>query len=272
MPEYNSAHRRRLEEERLRRQQLVWQRMRAVKDKRCYQSSGNSFFNTDFSEWRMRRITPFALLIHACTVILLISWFVTNRTYEVDKVATNNKSNLLKFDIESANRLYLFNITQAFPAGTNPLYSELEIEILDSELDHIYSVYKDLWQERHSNGDGGWCIYKDLSLEFELVLPEAGTYYIRPISHNNNKSPIRASIHKVLIGGIYMPYYAILFGAASLILLFGNSTWGSPSEMMAVLPKLRSWKDNNSFKLFALACFLIVSMCCITAIPHYGYA
>jgi hypothetical protein len=259
---------------RLEQQQLAFKALQKKRAAGNYgrNNSSDSFLFSGFTEWRMRRMASFAILIHAFAILFLVSWFFTIRSSEVATVAVDfNKAGMAKIDIPESNALYKFDVSQDF-AGTAPLYSELEIEILDKNWDHVYSVYHDLWQESHPNGERGNSIYSDLEMNFEIVLPEAGEYYIRPISHNGNLGQVRAKVFKTFIGGIYMPYYAIFFGVLSLLLLLGSQKWGSPSMMYNMLPKLRSWKDNSLFKIAALFCIILFIGSWAAAIFHYGYA
>lgn len=273
MAHYSGSQRARLEQEQRRRQFIERERKKASEKIGRSNSSDDSFSFFEFSEWRMRRMAPFALLIHAFSILFLVSWFITGRSYEVSTVSTDfGERAMAKIDIPSANAVYQFEVFQAFPVAEAPLYSELEIEILDKNWDHVYSVYKSLWQEKHPNGEGGRSIYSDLKMEFEIELPEAGAYYIRPISHNGNNNLVKTKVKKTFIGGIYFPYYGIFFGVLSILLIVGSQKWGTPSMMYGVLPKLRSWKDNRFFKLGAVFCILLFIGSWAAAIAHYGYA
>ncbi len=262
------------ERARLAQRQRAYKALQEKRASGAYGSSNYSFFSS-FTEWRMRRIAPFAMLVHAFAILFLISWFITSRSHEVATVAVNYSEvgmGMAKIEIPESNVLYRFEINQDLPGGKAPLYSELEIEILDENWDHVYSVYKNLWQEWHPNGEGRRSIYRDSKMEFEIELPKAGAYYIRPISHNGNNSRVRTEVLQIFIGGIYLPYYGMFFGALSVLLLLGSQVWGTPSMMYGVLPKLRSWMDNSLFKLAAFFCIVLFIGSWVAAFAHYGYA
>ena len=269
MAQYGGTDRARLEQER--RQREFRERMRNPQQRE--QMLQNDSYAFEFSEWLMRRLTPFALLIYAATILFLLSWFFTSSTSLVENgSAYFHKGEVISFEAPTGGAIYHFDLKQDFSAGKSPLYSELEIEIIDANLDHIYTVYKDLWLESHPNGEGGIGVYKDLAIRFDVELPEAGIYYLRGISHNNNEALISGNIFKKTAGSLYFGFYALIFGILSLILMLGFQKWGSPVMMIEVWPKLMSWKENTGFlRATTLVIFLFIGTW-IISITHYGYA
>ena len=149
----------------------------------------DNFF--EFSEWAMRRVAPIAMVIYAFTILFIVTWFIGKIDLRVGYFGISPSENQLGvIDIPEDNGIYTFELTQNFPRHSAPLYSELEIEVLNEDYDHAYSVYKDLWQEIHPNDRGTSSIYRDLKIYFELNIKKAGKYYLRGISYNNNDAQI----------------------------------------------------------------------------------
>lgn len=269
MAQYGGSGRARLEQER--RQREFRERMRNPQQRE--QMLNNNSYSVEYSEWLMRRLAPFAMLIYAATILFLLSWFITSNTSLVTNgSAYFHKGQVISFETPTGGAIYHFDLKQDFSGSKPPLYSELEIEIIDANLDHVYTVYKDLWLESHPNGEGGIGVYKDLNISFDVELPEAGIYYIRGISHNNNEALVSGNIFKKTAGSMYFGFYSLLFGILSLILIIGYQKWGSPILMIEILPKLRSWKENTGFlRTATLVIFLFIGTW-IISITHYGYA
>jgi hypothetical protein len=226
-----------------------------------------------YSEFRMRRLAPFALLFHFFSILFFISWIVSNSKTEVDRFAIGMEtSHMTKIKVPEDKTLYWFDLTQSFSSEQPPLYSELEAEILDENYDHVYSVYKDLWQERHSNGEGGSQLYWDTRVQFEVELPKAGEYYVRIFSYNKNYGSVMGTVATHNSGGLYFGFFAILFGTISVIFFFGAEAWGSPFTMIRVLPKIKDIRKNRLFFIFLVTFCVIYSVSLIIAITHYGYA
>ena len=269
MAQYSGSQKARLEQQRRQRQFYERQREKAANKKGKKKNNDDTYFFFEYSEWRMRRLAPFALLIHSLTILFLLSWFISARSYEVSNFHFNG---IGEVEIPADNGLYKFNIKQNLPTDKAPLYSELEIEILDENFDHVYSVYKDLWQELYQDENYRTKLYSDLNVEFKLELQKAGIYHIRTISHNNNYGLFTANVSKMVFGGMYFPFYSILFGVLSVLLFFASPNLGSPSDMLAVLPKLRSWKQNRAFH-YALGVALVLFIgCWVAAFNNYGFA
>lgn len=278
MTQYGGSDRARQEQER--RQREFRERMRNPLQRQAMQNNNNSEseYYFEYSEWLMRRIAPFALLIHVATILFLISWFIVAQTSSVSSTLTSknsvyfHKGEMIEFEAPKGGAIYNIAVQQDFPFDKAPLYSEFEVEIVDANYDHVYTVYKDFWQESHPNGDGGTNIYHDSALSFDLELEKAGTYYIRGISHNNNEGLVSAKVSKKVSGTLYFRFYSYLFGILSLLLLIGFMKWGSPSMMYHALPKLRSWKENTGFLRAATLVILLFFGTWFISLTHYGYA
>jgi hypothetical protein len=226
-----------------------------------------------YSEFRMRRLAPFALLFHFFSILFFISWIVSNSKTVVDRFAIGMEtSHMTKIAVPEDKALYWFDLTQNFSNAQPPIYSELEVEILDENYDHVYSVYKDLWQERHSDGEGGSQVYSDTRIQFEVELPKAGDYYVRIFSYNKNYGSIIGTISKHNSGGLYFGFFAILFGTISVIFFFGAEAWGSPFTMYRALSKIKNIRKNRLFFIFLTTFCVIYVISLIVAITHYGYA
>lgn len=235
--------------------------------------SGTPSYKKVYSEFRMRRLAPFAVLFHFFSILFFISWIVSNSKTEVDRFAIGMETNhMTKIKVPEDKTLYWFDLTQNFSSTPVPLYSELEVEILDENYDHVYSVYKDLWQERHSDGEGGSQVYSDTRIQFEVELPKAGEYYVRIFSYNKNYGSIIGTVAKHNSGGLYFGFFAILFGTISVIFIFGAESWGSPFTMIGALSKIKDIRKNRLFLIFFVTFCVIYSASLIIAITHYGYA
>ncbi len=269
MAQYLGSDRARLEQKI--RQREFRERIRNPQERE--QMMNNSSYSVEYSEWLMRRLAPFAVLIYAATILFLLSWFITTNTSLITNGSANfRKGQVISFETPTGGAIYHFELKQDFSGSKSPLYSELEIEIIDANLDHVYTVYKDLWLESHPNGEGGIGVYKDFDITFDVELPEAGTYYLRGISHNNNETLVSGSIFKKTAGSMYFGFYSLIFGILSLILIIGSQKWGSPILMIEILPKLRSWRENYLFlRAATLVIFLFIGTW-IISITHYGYA
>ncbi len=272
MTQYNGSERARREKE-LRQRQFATRQQNKNSVKSARNNSNNDSISIlEFSEWRMRRIAPIAMIIFTFTILFFISWIVTTGKDKITSTSMNfNGNSIGKIEVFNDEGLYRFESYQVFSAGVAPLYSELEIEILDENWDHVYSFYKDLWQERYSNGEGGNPIYHDREMAFEVELPKAGIYYIRPISHNNNLGDVNLTVYSRSGGSMYFSYYSIIFGALSAILILGSGAWGNPFDMYYALPKIMNWKRNKLFKRIALTCIIIFAGTWFAAVTHYGY-
>jgi len=274
MTQYAGSNKARQEQIRRRQQfygNLNKQAQRNYKKKPYYESS--SFAGFDYHIWRVRRVAPFALILHAFTLLCFIGWLVFSIQPKIGNTTIYPVSGQVgSFEATQGGAIYAFTARQTFPKYDAPLYSELELEIIDAEYGHVYSVYKDLWQERHPNGEGGRSIYRDLTMSFEVELPKSGTYYIRAIPYNNNEGKVDVSIRKRMSGNIYFKYYAISSGIISFILLLGGGAWGSPSEMLQEFQKKKLYKKNVVFERTAAIAIVLFVGILIINITHHGYA
>lgn len=273
MAHYQGSNKARLEQIR-RRKQFYQNAQKPTRDReRVYRGDVRFFLGMEYNEWRVRRLAPFALLIHALSVSCLLGLIIFSGKTKVDKTSfAIEKGEVGSFEVSNAGSIYSFEVSQAFPSNQAPLYSELEIEIVDENMNHMYSFYKDLWQEKHPNGEGGTGIYRDLKMTFEVELPKAGIYYLRGIPYNNNEGVISARVYEKFTGNIYFQYYAIVFGVISILLLVGSGAWGNPGEMIEALKRGRSIKHNKPFKYAVVIAGLIVVGTIVINLTHYGYA
>lgn len=255
-----------------RQEQAARRRMYHERLKKTRNSGAYSRINASaFSEWRMRRLAPFVVVINVALLLFALSWLFAQRESKISVSSIKPHENqLAKFEAGRANYIYKFNISQALTPNVSPVYSELEIEILDENYLHVYSVYKDLWQERYLNDEGRNQLYSDKKMEFEVELPKKGTYYIRPIT--GNESEIGIQVYQKPLGELYFFYYMILFFVLSVIILFGGGFWGMPPNMYKSLKKIRNIKKNKAFLYFTAGVILLFVSAWFVAITHYGYA
>lgn len=237
-------------------------------------NSDNNFFNYEFTAERMNAISPYAVMIFLFTILFGVYALVCNMTSSVSDVSLDLNSKAEgRIQIDQANKIYQFDAVQSFTGQETPQYSELEIELLDENHKHVYSVYKNLWMERHPNGEGGSSTYSDLKMNFEIELDQKGSYFLRAISHNGNLSPVHISIEKrSLGGGLYIGFYAILFLSLSILIFFGKDYWGNAGKLLEAFPDLSEIKKNKMFLLVFSAVSLLFVSCIIFGITHYGYA
>jgi len=229
-----------------------------------------NFFGEGYSEYRMRRITPFAFLIYAFAFLFVLSWKITtSKTFINSSYVNLTTSDLGDIELSEGNTIYYFKASQQFTLKT-PLYSELEIEILDENFDHVYSVYKVLWQEQYRNDNSRLQTYSDLDVEFEIEIKKAGKYHFRAISYDNNTGPVTLRYYSKS-GSIYFGFYAILFLVLSVMLIAMSDSIGSPFTMFASLGKIKDIKQNITFIKFAAVVILIYVSCVIISYTHYGY-
>lgn len=263
----------RARQEQLRRRKAMQQRLKAAGRNRN-SNRGVTILGTYYSYhiYRTRRWAPFVFTIYGFTALIGILWIIFSfKTHVGVADVAIKEGEKGKIEIPKAGAIYQFQIEQIFTSET-PLYSELEIEIVNYQQEHVYSFYKDLWQERHSNGEGGQSVYRDLKMEFELELPEAGTYYIRGIPYNDNEGKILVDVKKRLAGNIYLGFFAILYGILSIVLLFSSEIWGTPTEMWQEMIERGTHKNNKQLRnmLIGLTAFVLLNI--TINITHYGYA
>lgn len=237
-------------------------------------NSGNNLFNFEFTTERMKFISPYAVMIFLFTILFGVYALICNMTSHVSHTSLDLKERAMsQIDIPDANKIYQFDIAQSFFGGILPQYSELEIELLDEDHKHVYSVYKNLWMEQHPNGNGGYSVYSDLKMNFNLEFKKKGTYFVRAIAHNANLGPVKVSIEqRTLGGGLYIWFYAIVFLVLSAVVYFGKNYWGNPSKLLEAFPSFSELKSNTTFLIvFSVVTALFVT-CVVFGITHYGYA
>ena len=237
-------------------------------------NSGNNLFNFEFTKERMEFVSPYAAMIFLFTILFGGYWMICNITSQVSVTSLDLSSRVMdKIEIPAGNKIYQFDVTQSFLGNTVPQYSELEIELLDKDQKHVYSVYKNLWMENHPNGEGGLSTYSDLEMKFDLEIQKKGTYFLRAIAHSGNLAPVVVSIKKrSLGGGLYIWIYALIFLVLSLLVFFGKDYWGNPQKLLEALPCVEDLKKNKMFLIvFSTVSFVFVA-CVVVGVTHYGYA
>jgi hypothetical protein len=256
--------------ERERHRQEFYARHRNIKPPN--KSNNNNIFA--YSEKNRKFVAPLALVSFSFAILFTLAWLFTSATKEVVNGRISMESNsTMNLGMFKGNSIYKFRLRQDFSRYSPPKYSELEIEILDENNDHVYSVFKNLWQEFHSNDEGGRSVYSDVELEFELEIEKKGNYAIRAISHDDNRGDIRCRVNRRDFGGhLYFGVYAILFGLTSLGIFLGRDYWGNPSKLMSALPKMRELKSNKYFLISAGVSTFFFVACVVISYTHYGYA
>jgi len=230
-----------------------------------------------FSEYLMRFMAPYAMLIYAFTLLFLFSWLITKGDSFIETTQINPASlDLSPIVIPQNNKIYKFIANQDIKKGTTlkrsdfyssnkSIYSELEIEVLDENYVHMYSVYKNLWIEHHSGME-----YKDTQLEFDIEFQTSGTYFLRVVSHNKNNGPLTLKVYKTN-GSMYFFKYLILFIILNIILFLGNSYWGTTSMLYNSLKKVKSIKNNSKFLIISSLVIIAFLGCVVISFTHYGY-
>jgi len=235
-------------------------------------------YPSGFSEYRMRFIAPYAMLIYVFTILFCAGWLITKGNSFLNKIQINSaQTELQSFNIPENNTVYKFIANQDIKAGNNkkrsglfsqiyaPIYSELEIEFLDKDYNHVYSVYKNLWVEYYERK-----AYKDTQIDFDIEFQKAGTYFVRIINHNNNTGPVTIETYKTH-ASLYFFKYFIFFVILNVILFFGNSYWGTTSMLFQSIKKIKAIKNNTKFLLISSLVILAFVGCVIISFTHYGY-
>ena len=210
--------------------------------------------------------------------LFFLGWITTRGDSFLNKTKiTSVDTELKSFTIPENNTIYKFIVDQDIKAGENykrpglfsqiypPVYSELEIEILDKDYNHVYSVYKNLWLEHHEGYE-----YKDTQMDFQISFEKVGQYFIRAINCNNNNGPITMNIYSTK-PSLYFFNYFIIFIILNVILFFDNSYWGTTTVLFKALKKIKSIKHNTKFLITASLVCLIFTSCVVISITHYGY-
>jgi len=234
------------------------------------QKSYFNFWDSQYSEYKTRTIAPYAFLIYCSTILFGFMLYWTSVTTFIQKSDVRIYDTKLKSIIlPNDNTIYKFNIDQQFRDMT-PLYSELEIELLDENYNHVFSFYKDLWKEKYSNDEGRMVIYSDTKLVFELDIKSAGIYYLRANSHNNNKGKLIVKVYEKK-ANMYFYTFFIFFSILSVLLIFSAKSIGNPLQMFLSLTKLKNIKNNKKFILVLIIVIFVFVSCIFISLTHYGY-
>ena len=243
--------------------------MRLQQERRFQKES----FETLYSRWLTRRIGPFVVLLHILLVVFTLLWLITSVQKKIGSTFMSSSGAILgKIEIPKANKLYQFELTQDFNEQIVPLYSELEIELLNEDHSHVYSFYKDLWQEKYPDDEGRTSVYHDRKLNFIISFETPGVYYIKAKSLNNTKGDIRAVIKAQNSGSLYLKGYTIFFALITLGVIIMGSYFGYPLEIYKELKYIKNLKHNYLFIIATLCSFVLVVSVIIISISHYGYA
>jgi len=212
------------------------------------------------------------------TILFCAGWLITKGNSFLNKTKiTSADTELQSFNIPENNTIYRFIANQDVKAGEKskvldlfssaytPIYSELEIEFLDKNYNHVYSVYKNLWLEYYDRK-----AYKDTQLDFDIEFQNAGTYFVRIINHNNNNGPVTLETYKTH-GSFYFFKYFIFFVILNVILFFGNSYWGTTSMLFHSLKKIKNIRRNSRFLIISSLVIIAFIGCIVISYTHYGY-
>lgn len=262
------THSRTTAEERARHRARIYAKHPELK-KRHEDYQDERMFTFELNEEIHKFLAPFGIVLYIAIPLFWIAFFITSAKGDRSGVSTFPLKEPAKIEIAKANSVYEFQLKQLFPYGTAPVYSELEIEILDKNYDHVYSFYKDLWQERHPDESGGLKIYNDLEMTFQLEFPEKGTYMVRAISHNGNTTEVIGKVARVYIGNLYLLTFTIIISVFGGILLLLNKLVGTPWQMLETLKKGTDTKKRAV--IFASVLGVIFLAIIIINLTNYGY-
>ncbi len=220
----------------------------------------------------MRRIAPFALLIYSFTVLLFLSkmYFDGSEVVLPTKNVFLADSPLLNLNLKKSG-LYEFKLSQDLDKTKIPNYSELDVELLDQDYKHVYSFYKNLWLESHSNGSGTKQVYEDNKMEFSIHLKNAGEYLARFRSFNNNLGAVRVSCKRLNGANFLLKPLSIFFFILSILLILGTPLWGNPITMLSTLNKGKKLKYNDLFIFSALILTVLIIWINVNGISSKGY-
>ena len=165
--------------------------------------------------------------------------------------------------------LFHFELNQLFPP-ISPTYSELEIEILDEHYDHLYSVYKDLWQELHPNEDDLLTTYSDTKMSFQVVLPESKKIHIRAFTGLGE--PIIVNVYKKTGGYFYAKFFMWIFLVVTALMVLGSAKLGDPFTMIYYVRKSKGLRNNRMLKRCVLIAFVFIGLILTLCLTRTGYA
>ncbi len=77
---------------------------------------------------------------------------------------------------------------------------------------------------------------------------------------------------RILGGGLYFFFYAILFLALSLVVILGKDYWGTSRKLLESCPGLSELKFNKRFLVVFSVVSIVFVLCIVISVTHYGYA
>jgi hypothetical protein len=218
-------------------------------------------------EANLNTIAPYTLLLLSASILFFLTMMSRSEKTFIEKMNLDIIGNKpTPINIPNANTLYIFEGEQAFSSKV-PSYSELEIELLDENFNHVYTVYESLWQEKHDNGDGGMSIYSDKIIEFEISLQHAGTYHIRANSYNGNKTKLSLKLYKKR-GSMYFLTFLIIFGTLLITLLI---SFDQITGIQSLFSALHKTKITKTFIIAVIIVIFVFISCVVISNTHYGY-
>lgn len=262
------THSRTTAEERARHRARIYEKHPELK-KRHEDYQDERVFTFELNQKIHEYLTPYALALYIAIPLLWLTFLFASAKGDRSGISVLPLQKPAEIEVAAANSVYEFQLKQLFSPGIAPVYSELEIEILDKNYDHVYSFYKDLWQERHPGESGGLKIYNDLEMTFQLEFPEKGTYMIKAISHNGNKGEIIGNYARVYLGNLYLLTFTIIISVFGGILLLLNKLVGTPWQMLETLKKGTDTKKRAV--IFASVLGLILLAIITINLTNYGY-
>jgi hypothetical protein len=223
----------------------------------------------DIRKVSIKRFSHYILSFHFVTIIFILLYILSFSDTKIDSGTYRISQNKLgEIHIPDANYLYTIDFKQSLGIKA-PLYSELEVEILNPDYSHYYSVYKDLWQEKHPNDDGVRTTYRDDIITLQILFPKAGTYYFRAFSHNHyTMGVITSVVKKRRFGQLLTPLLALTFGIISALLILVGSAIGYPPEMYI---SVRDKVALINVKLYYIYLLSLLSLVLIVIISNYYY-
>jgi hypothetical protein len=212
-------------------------------------------------------LAPYFVLLLCGTIIFFLGMRFTSKNTLIDNTNLDViKSQPTPIQIHKANTIYVFKVRQALSSQV-PSYSQMEIELLDENFNHIYTAYENLWQEKHDNDNGGKSVYSDKLLEFEIDLKYAGKYHIRTTSYNDNKGKVSLNLY-TKNGSLYFKTFMYIFGVLFLLCFFLIMELDGISSIFKALHKT---KITRTFILAIIIVIFVFISCVVISNTHYGY-
>ena len=220
------------------------------------------------TEWRIRRYTPLITLSAVFVAITLFVYLFSSLSHSKNTTASTGRSNsIIPIEIKKSG-LNSIEINQSLSCKL-PCYSELEVELLDSNYAHMFSFYKDLWAELHPNDNGGMQVYRDNQMFVIVNVPSAGKYNLRV--NSNITTSVNVIVKKRRMGKLIILPLLILFaviGGALSIYYFNYRTF---IEFIDYHKKIRSVKRNKLFKRYLIVGTSLIILVITLNILGYGY-